>query len=245
LIQAGGHTGGIIFRGDKILKNVEQDELNFYTELFSNTTTIEDMIEFREFVPHFFGAEITEEKSYVVLENLLWGCENANIIDCKIGKETWNKFTEPSKVAKFRKKALATTSASLGFRISGIVVKDARNHIIESFRNEEGYFKVTESNISEYFKKLVGENLRQVKSAIKLTKKLIAWFRKQRSKKFVTSSVFYVFTKSGETKMKLIDFEHAIDAEGERDDSKLYLDVIQGLKSVVNTWKSLLQEKDN
>ena len=240
--QAGGHAGSLIARGDKLLKRVGPAELKFYQELFDEKLQNEYLIEFRKFVPSYFGTEEIDGKTYLVLENLLTGYDHANILDCKIGKVTWTKDHNERKTADQKKKAEETTTGSLGFRISGLVVKDDKGKVIESFTKDEGFQKVKPENIHEYFNKVVSNNQEHIKQIIKQTKRLIRWFKKQNSKIFFTASIFYVIGKNGAIQSRFIDFAHVYDAnEGQVDESNIYLDVIQGLESVNQIWEKLLQ----
>ena len=238
--QAGGHAGSLIARGDKILKKVGPAELKFYQELFDESLTDEDLVEFKKFVPQYFGTEDIDGHKYLVLENLLTGYEHPNLLDCKIGKVTWTRDHNERKTADQKKKAVETTTGSLGFRISGLVTKDSSGKVVDSFAKEEGFYSIKPENIHEHFKKIVGDDKKQIKSFIKQTEKLLKWFKHQKSKIFFTASVFYVLGKNGLSQTKFIDFAHVYDAEGETDESNLYLDVIQGLESVINVWKHLL-----
>jgi hypothetical protein len=173
----------------------------------------------KSLVPKFYGTEIKDGKTFLVLENLLWGMVNPNLLDCKLGKITWTKDHKPRSSAGQMKKAVKTTTGSLGFRISGLVIRDANGKEVESFK-DEGHFGITAENIHESFRKIVGDDEKILEKVIEETKKLIKWFDKQRAKVFFTASVFYVVGKDGNVKARLIDFAHVYDAEGEKDDSK-------------------------
>lgn len=218
--QAGGHAGSLIARGDKLLKRVGPAEFKFYTSLFDEENKDEDLIELRKFVPKYFEVEQIEGKDYLVLENLLTDYDHPNILDCKVGKVTWTPDHNERKTADQKKKAETTTTGSLGFRISGLIVKDEHGAVVESFAKEEGFYGISPENIHEFFKKIVGEDKKQVKRLIRQTEKLIGWFKKQRSKIFFTASVFYVIGKNGKSQTRFIDFAHVYDAHGKEDESK-------------------------
>ena len=81
--QAGGHEGSLFARGDKLLKRVGPAELKFYRELFDEKLQNEQMIEFRKFVPSYFGTEEIDGKTYLVLENLLTGYDQGvRVLGC-------------------------------------------------------------------------------------------------------------------------------------------------------------------
>ena len=218
--QAGGHEGSLMARGDKLLKRVGPAEYTFYTTLFAEDNADPDLLELRKFVPQYFGIEKIDGRDFLVLENLLTGYDHPSILDCKIGKVTWTKDHNERKTADQMKKAAETTTGSLGFRISGMVVKDENGTVVESFAKEEGFFNINADNIHEFFRKIVGDNNeKQIKKFIKQTKKIIHWFKTQRSKLFFTASVFYVYGKNQKSQTRFIDFAHVYDAEGQTDES--------------------------
>lgn len=76
---------------------------------------------------------------------------------------------------------------------------------------------------------------------IEETAKLLDWFTRQKIKTFVTSSILYVTSDENPVhcQAKLIDFAHVYDGEGELDNSKVYLDVIEGLTNVISIWERI------
>jgi 1D-myo-inositol-tetrakisphosphate 5-kinase/inositol-polyphosphate multikinase len=81
------------------------------------------LVQLREIVPHYYGTEEIDGKTFIVLENLLTGYEHPNLLDCKIGKVTWTRDHNEAKLADQQRKAQLTTTGSLGFRITGLVAK--------------------------------------------------------------------------------------------------------------------------
>ena len=238
--QAGGHSGSLIARGDKLLKKAGPKEQAFYQYLFSEECQDPALVQLREIVPHFYGIEVIDGKNFMVLENLLTGFDNPNLLDCKIGKVTWTRDHNEAKLADQRKKAESTTTGSLGFRITGLVVKDHNGQTVESIMKDEGFSTIKQDNIHEYFNKIVNGNKEQVQTFIHQTERILNWFKSQTSKVFFTASLFYVNGKNGKSQTRFIDLAYVYNAEGQHDDSKSYLDVIQGLESVIEIWKRLL-----
>ena len=238
--QAGGHSGSLIARGDKLLKKAGPKEQAFYQHLFSEECQDPALVQLREIVPHYYGIEVIDGKNFMVLENLLTGYDNPNLLDCKIGKVTWTRDHTEAKLADQRKKAESTTTGSLGFRITGLVVKDPSGQTVESIMKDEGFSTIKLDNIHEYFNKIVNGNKEQVQTFIHQTERILNWFKSQTSKVFFTASLFYVNGKNGKSQTRFIDLAYVYDAEGQHDESKGYLDVIQGLESVIEIWKRLL-----
>ena len=239
LPQAGGHEGSFILKGDKLLKRAGDAEIEFYTSLFSSQNTNQDLIELQQFVPNYYGLEKINDKNYLILENLLQGYEHPNILDCKIGKITWTKDHNERKTADQKQKAEKTTTGTLGFRITGLVTKDENGNTIESLSKDTSFYTTSTDNIHEQFRKIVGSDRKRLKKIIKQTKKILDWFRKQRSKHFFTASIFYINGKN-DCQTKFIDFAHVYDAEGEPDNSNFYIDVIEGLTNLISVWERLL-----
>ena len=65
------------------------------------------------------------------IENLLKGHPNASVIDLKMGITTITLNTVPHRVERCNKKDAATTTKSLGFRITGYIFKDEEGNIVE------------------------------------------------------------------------------------------------------------------
>jgi hypothetical protein len=125
------------------------------------------------------------------------------------------------------------------------VVKDSQGNKVESWSKEAGFYSITANNIHEQFLKLVTKDavvrLDIVEKLIEETSKLLDWFTRQKIKTFVTSSILYVTTDETPVhcQAKLIDFAHVYDGEGEVDNSKVYVDVIEGLTNVISIWERI------
>mmetsp|Transcript_8723 Transcript_8723/g.8738 ORF Transcript_8723/g.8738 Transcript_8723/m.8738 type:complete len:99 (-) Transcript_8723:199-495(-) len=75
-------------------------------------------------------------------------------MDCKIGKVTWTRDHSPPRCVTQQLRASKTTTSSLGFRITGLLIKDREGHVTESIRKKQ-VFDITPDNILDYFSKLV------------------------------------------------------------------------------------------
>lgn len=84
--QAAGHAGIMLFEGERLLKKGKQSEINFLEWL--STQTNPDLMELKALAPRYFGIEERNGNKYIVLENLLFGYDYPNIIDCKLGRIT-------------------------------------------------------------------------------------------------------------------------------------------------------------
>jgi len=238
--QAGGHEGSLIFRGNKLLKKAHPAEIGFYSALFDPQLENSELIEFRKFVPYFYGVEIINNKNYIVLENVLFGYEHPNVLDCKIGKVTWTKDHNEVKTKKQQEKARTTTTGSLGFRISGLITKDEFGNKIESWSKDGGYFNITPENIHEQLVKIVHRGdtfqLDRAELLLKQTQEILNWFTKQRSKLFFTASVLYV-NGTDKAQARFIDFAHVFDAEGHED-----INTREGLENLIKCWQEVIRK---
>ena len=218
--QAGGHVGRIIAGGDRVFKKCTKNELDFYSSLFDVQNACSELIEFRRFIPQYYGTKEINGEKYLILENLLKGYDHPSIFDCKIGKVTWCSDHDEIRTKNRIEKAEKTTTCTHGFRITGIEVKDTRGNITDKMMKKECYELINAKNIHEYFRKTVGNNRQMVEVFIVQIKELLEWFRKQKSKIFFTASVFFL-TGKGKCQTKFIDFSHVFDAKDKFDTSNL------------------------
>ena len=235
--QAGGHAGIMIFEGNRLLKKCKQNEISFFEWMHLQADPI--MEDFKKIAPEFYGIEERNGSRYVVLENLLQGYDHPNIMDCKLGKITWTSHHTEEKIRNQEAKDFLTTTGSLGFRISGLVVKSSSGEKIEQLVKKDAFYKITAENIHDYFRKIVEMNgeIQQdiVREFINETEKIKSWFERQTLKTFKASSVLYIVGKNGKHQVRYIDFAHAEDADGLHD-----ANVIEGLENTINIWKRLL-----
>mmetsp|Transcript_17512 Transcript_17512/g.17458 ORF Transcript_17512/g.17458 Transcript_17512/m.17458 type:complete len:165 (+) Transcript_17512:1113-1607(+) len=119
-----GHKDRFIFRGDKLLKATSKNEIDFYKEVYNENCHDQKLIELRKFLPKFYGVETISNKNYIVIENLLFQCQNPSILDCKIGKITWAPTHSVEKQRRKQNKVVTSTSGTLSWKISGVLVRN-------------------------------------------------------------------------------------------------------------------------
>ena len=88
--QAGGHAGGIIYDGEKMIKKTKPSEIENYSKIFDDSEET-SLTKLRPFVPKYYGADLTASsggKIDMTIENLLHGLENGSYIDIKLGSST-------------------------------------------------------------------------------------------------------------------------------------------------------------
>lgn len=75
------------------------------------------------------GAKISTQTA-IVLENLEYDFQHANVLDLKLGAKLHGEGTHPEKAARLDKASSETTSGSLHFRIAGMKVWNGDNYDI-------------------------------------------------------------------------------------------------------------------
>jgi hypothetical protein len=234
--QAGGRSG-MIFEGNSFLKKLRASELHFYQWLQGLTSGI--FSEFKPFTPEFFGVEQRNGEDFIVLENLLTGHEYANIMDCKLGNITFAAYHSEEEKAYKLEKNKKTTSHSMGFKISGYLVKSSEGITVEKLITKEEFFGINENNVRDFFRKIasVDGNLQKefVEEFIRQTESIKFWFERNREKVFRCSSLLYVCGKNGKCQVRQIDFPKVEESNGEVDEN-----VLKGLTSILMIWRSLI-----
>lgn len=132
--QAAGH-GGTLTDSDGLLvfKPASDKELAFYQavqeKMYSNGDKKEEGdVPLYSWMPTFLGSLKEGEKgtdggSYIVLENLLHGFTQPNVMDVKLGKVLYDEDAPEEKRERLEQVSNTTTSGSLGFRICGMKLK--------------------------------------------------------------------------------------------------------------------------
>lgn len=88
---------------------------------------------FHQFLPKYYGNFTNEEtgETYIKLENLLQGRPYANILDLKMGTTSITVNTPLDMYDRAREKDAKTTSVTLGFRVTGYIIKDHEGKVLQ------------------------------------------------------------------------------------------------------------------
>mmetsp|Transcript_10517 Transcript_10517/g.19778 ORF Transcript_10517/g.19778 Transcript_10517/m.19778 type:complete len:298 (+) Transcript_10517:392-1285(+) len=202
-----------------------------------STSILDDL---SSFVPGFFGVLELGGITYMKMKDVTRQYEEPCIIDIKIGYQTWYPSATDSHIEKCKLKDSATTSSELGFKICGMQVYNCES---------DSYWRTTK----EWCKKLdvnsVKEALVQFLShpsgnvtikdicfgpagLIPKIESLVQWCEKQRHFHFYSASILICYEGNAtcpdelKVELKLIDFAHALLANGNKDDN-----FISGLSS--------------
>ena len=118
------------------------------------------------------------------LENLLNQCPLGSVIDIKLGKNTFNPKASKEKIARHIDKSNKSTSCTLYFRISGMIVKDKNGNAIKKAKKSDLYLNIKEEEIPELISEILKSNESQtinsaaLKKLIEFVESLIQFFSK-------------------------------------------------------------------
>jgi 1D-myo-inositol-tetrakisphosphate 5-kinase/inositol-polyphosphate multikinase len=116
-------------------------------ETLDSTAAQEELTQDEKDKSLLHGKKLSTE-SAIVLENLEYGFQQANVLDLKLGARLWADGTKPDKAERLDKVAAETTSGSLNFRIAGMKVWNGQTFdIYDKFYGR----KFTKDNISDAF----------------------------------------------------------------------------------------------
>ncbi|KAK7405451.1 hypothetical protein VNO78_06754 [Psophocarpus tetragonolobus] len=225
-------------------------ELSFYSSLSSNPNVP------HSFFPAFHGTKTIAASDgsglhpHLVLEDLLRAFAQPSVIDVKIGARTWHLGDSADYIEKCLKKDRETSTIPLGFRISGAkdalsawepsrkslqsLSADAVLLVLKKFVSSDAHSDAPDCAFASEVYAVVLDRLLQLK----------AWFEVQTLYHFYSCSVLIVYEKNlnhrnekgkGEILVKLVDFAHAVPANGAIDHNFL-----GGLCSFINFIKQIL-----
>ena len=158
-----------------------------------------------------------------------WNYEQFCAADIKIGENTVDTKYDPVKILEKRIKSFKKFPAlqHLGFQFIGIC-KYPEDKLTREFCRSFAF-----DDYMEVFELFLGKNVNSdrqkiIKYYVDRLDRLIAWFRKQKSIQFVSSSVFMCYcSKSNRMDLRMIDFAHTYYEDGMDEN---YIDGIVNLK---------------
>lgn len=247
-----------------------ENEAKFY-ESFSSNKKVPDHI--HRYFPVYHGTQLVEASDgsgkllHMVLEDVVSGYSNPSIMDVKIGSRTWYPDVSEEYFKKCIKKDRATTTVSLGFRVSGFKIFD---HQESSFWRPDkkvvlGY-KVDGARLAlRKFVSLKHADSNSIPNCAFASEvyggsngilaqllELKAWFETQTIYHFNSCSILMVYenesilmkgggadAQATRAQVKLVDFAHVLDGNGVIDHNFL-----GGLCSFIKFIKDILQSLD-
>lgn len=228
---SGGHAGDFVARGDKMLKKSKKGELLFYQDLLNPSSKFAKENEFlAKLAPKFFGVEEINGEKYIVMENLFDGMEKASIIDAKLGAVTWMPDTPEIKKKLEMEKVARTTSGKIGYRLSGVILKDQKGKVVDKRSKAQLYYDIEVDDLPKIVRSLLKsndaerENAKALEEFKEFVRKVLDWFENQSTRFFVASSiVFLVDNVAGKWNARFIDFAHVEELpSGKKDEEVIF-----------------------
>ncbi|KAL4191897.1 hypothetical protein AMTRI_Chr06g191310 [Amborella trichopoda] len=214
--------------------NRGSDEANFYFSLYSNPDIPKQIL---SFFPLFHGTKFLPASDgsgpqiHLAMEDLTFHLNRPSVLDLKIGSRTWFPKASEDYFRKCLSKDRETTTASLGFRVSGFQVfwgeelgfwKPDRDWVrgLTVIGAKMALERFVSSNCSDLDAKpdckFAGSVYGGENGVLKKLLDLKAWFEEQVIYHFYSASVLIMYERDGVNGgiVKLIDFAHVIDGEG-------------------------------
>ncbi|EPX70575.1 inositol polyphosphate kinase [Schizosaccharomyces octosporus yFS286] len=137
-LQAAGHGEVLVSEdGQYLVKPCLESEIYFYA-------SCDECNALRKWIPRFYGkwdiehakqlqlwvdglendTNLSMRSSAFILENIIHDMKRPCVMDIKLGRQLWALDASPEKRARLDVVSQLTTSGSLGFRITGILVAD-------------------------------------------------------------------------------------------------------------------------
>lgn len=192
------------------MKKVGKTEYEFYT----NLATLYP--EWAPFLPVCYGTTEEEGNKFVIMEDLTRGMNKPSILDVKIGKTSIGEDASEEKAAAMRAKDFASTSNSLGFRITATRVY--KNNTGEWIKHGKAFGRenVNVNNIVDYLREYFDDGLgiRQevVQATLESSKLVAALWDSQRKIRVYSSSILVIYDADRSSgvapRVRLIDFAH-------------------------------------
>jgi inositol-polyphosphate multikinase len=212
-----------------VFKTIKPSELHFYEKKLKKLSSL------KPFIPDYQGVFIYEEIEYLKLENLTLNFNNPSILDCKIGRKTYEPSAPKEKIERETKKY--SHQMEIGFRFSGMKVFHQ-----SSYEEYDRFFgrSVTPENVLDAWKLFLSSaNKNIINKYLSQLRKIIEIFQQQKDFKFISTSLLFIHEKGnqeGEDQidLRLIDFVHVIDSD-EIDD-----DYLHGIKNIEKILEELV-----
>ncbi|KAH0466667.1 hypothetical protein IEQ34_003905 [Dendrobium chrysotoxum] len=263
-----GRLGPLVDGSGLFYKPLQSDdrganELAFYTS-FSSEPRIPTRI--RSFFPGFHGTQLLRASDgsglhpHLILDDLFAGLRLPSVIDLKIGSRTWFPSAPEDYFRKCLAKDRKSTSALLGFRISGLQVND-----------EDCKWRPSHDEVRRFNAKDVCRILRRFVSSDPASEcepncafasavyggaegvlaqllELKAWFEEQTLFHFYSASILVSYDnddsedgrRPNRARVRLVDFAHVLDGNGVIDHNFL-----GGLCSLIKFISNILKDPDD
>lgn len=210
----GGHVDGVRLAGAMLRKRLQsegrgQREVDALAQLSRSQR-------WRRFVPAYEGTDVDQDgQEWLLMENLVDGMAKPAVLDLKVGLRHWSDDAPPTKIAKERKKAAATTVGSHGMRLVGCRFErrgDTGGWVEESWGYKlAGATPTDGTSLPTVIHRFLGSAQRR-QTALTFVNELHALFAEQREYVFYGSSLLLAYDASGgpsaPLRIRMIDFGH-------------------------------------
>eukprot|EP00667_Euglena_gracilis_P021209 EG_transcript_23163 len=203
-LQVGGHEGGVVFEGGRLLKLcLHRSEIEFYTKTVGHPI-------FQPFLPQFYGVEVRGGQPYVALENLVSEMTLPALLDLKVGTRTYGDDATPEKIASREAKDRASTTGLVGVNVVGCQMYDASGTKVQLGHKFKKKVKSVEELRAVLLQFLCTEQLKE--AARRFIGDLLAVFQRQTEFAFYGSSLLLAYdaalASEATLRVKMIDFAH-------------------------------------
>ena len=247
---AGGHEDIIIFKDNKLYKKAKVNEFVFYRSVFGDLEAdprhAASNLKLRELIPKYYGEEEIDSEKHIVLENLIVRMPNCSIIDMKLGRITHSPYASEQKKKEYTEKSARTTSNSLGFRVSGYVIRDDQGNVLKKNTKSGCYYDLDDKSVRDLLKEVLGyssdkeANEKATEGVLSFLSKLIAWFEQDTGRIFIGSSILLaVDNTKKEYAVSFIDFANVFEQEKEQTDEN----VLFGLRNMIEIFREIEKER--
>ena len=252
-VIAGGHPERFIISEAHVEKRTSSWEVESYESIFNpdlvskqSPEAQQASIGLRRFVPKYYGWKELEPEFHtrslskiIVLENLLAGMPVGSIMDIKMGTSTITKNTEsktnPDEIERSKRKDEQTTSAALGFRITGYINKNGAGEVTAKAKKQ--YKDITKEHIPDIFRAFLACNDREgpnLELRDQIVSELTAFLKYQREVNFfrrITGASLLMVLDNTVNRccVKLIDLASVYDVSDRKQDDGF----IKGLESLI------------
>ncbi len=249
LAVAGGHPNWFIVKQDKLLKKSKANEIDMYNEIYNpDSKSKEENAKIKELIAGYFGTFTFKDNNYVILENLAFEASKGSVLDIKLGRVTYTPDVSQEKKELCIAKDKATTSGELGYRVTGIVMKNKKGEVQQQAKRKDVYYGIDKDNMEEYFVNFFkGNEVETVNPAmvvdfLEFVKKMIDFFENHSNRFWIGSSLLFIVDNTkNKYRAAWIDIGHAYPLkEGEKDENLLF-----GLRNIADLLSTILKKVSN
>ena len=262
--QVAGHKTSLIrYKNKYVMKSNTKPELfqrerKFYESISGDSKQL-------SFIPEYFGvlsctstmsSVCSEEKEYLLLEDLTLCFNNPNVIDIKIGLQTYEPGASAQKILSETTKY--PPQATVGFRISGFKVYDTIEGKYTTFDKSYGRSLLTKPKIISGLSRCFPRHRHVLRSVIQqLETNVLLWVKSQQQEFcFYSSSILIIYSSDSTddiigdcvpkqnfsplVAVNMIDFSHVVAVADDPDRNNSY---ITGIVSLIAQLRLVLSSE--